>query len=258
MNNEKNIYFLENTEYNGFWNRLDFSSVFIDVKDYLIFLVFSIFLYLFVIFTLCFCSMKIKVFSWFTLVELVISITVIAVVITGVSVAMLQIASHHHYTQRQMDVYSDVKDFLLDTEYLEYSSGVLLTAPNRFDSLMLYNASGWILIGAFRQNATMTDLKLSLDSSVYGRDIVWIFEVSETVKDSILTNTGTVYSYGFNRWKLYKNLLAYQLDFQSISTGALAEMNLKCGVDYLEDFDALPKRQISFPADSYIELQFYF
>lgn len=145
--------------------------------------------------------------SWFSFVELTVSMAIMMVIIVWLSFTMTSIADNLRKWQSEINMYQDISDFFLDTKNISYSTGLVISQTGNYDTLLLYNNFGWVVVWSFDENANFSDYQLSTNNTVYWKKYLWYFNIWTWSLSTILASTWSIYSQKFNNWKLLNQVL---------------------------------------------------
>lgn len=178
-----------------------------------------------------------KWFKWFTLIELLISITISTLVIYWFSQLYINISDSIAFSQRKIIIYNDVKDFMTKLSYstVSYSSWFIISSSDKFDTLVLTNSwnENWYLLWVFDcNNKTGINLKLASNNVVYDSNCFWYFPLKKDQINNLISDSGSVYTSSFNAGIIYENLLSKSFTVKKYLPNNIFEINL----DFFDKF----------------------
>lgn len=173
----------------------------------------------------------------FTLVELLISISITVIVIFWFTSLYINISDNILSAEKKVIILNDIKDFTTKVSYSTtiYNTWIIISESNKFDTLILTNSwnTNWYLIWVFDcNNKSWIDFKLSSNSLAYDNNCFWYFPLKTSQINNIISNTWTIYTSSFNAWTLYKNLVVKNFTVQEFSPNHIFNLNL----DFFDNF----------------------
>lgn len=173
----------------------------------------------------------------FTLIELLIAITISSIVILGFTQIYTNIQDGILFSQRKAVIFNDIKDFTTKLSYSTnvYNSWFIITQTAKFDTLLMTNsgATDAYIIWVFDcTNTSGMNIKLASDNITYDNKCFWYFPLKQTQVASIITNNFSIYSANFNWWNLYSNLIVKNLVIKEFSPNHIFDLN----IDFFDSF----------------------
>lgn len=170
--------------------------------------------------------MKIQKKYWFTLIELVISISILFVVLSWISYSVFNLSWNVEKISYEVKIFDDLNDFIVDKNLFYYSSWVIITWSWKYDTILLYNSNNGYLISVFNDFNWWKNYKISGDKNTYKKDYLWYFKINKQILDNFLLNTWSLYSFEFNNWKIYKNLLVNDFFITPYNTWSIFQIDM--------------------------------
>jgi prepilin-type N-terminal cleavage/methylation domain-containing protein len=173
----------------------------------------------------------------FTLIELLISITISSIVILWFTQIYMSIQDSIIFSQRKAIVFNDIKDFTTKLTYSTnlYNSWLIISQIGKFDTLIMTNS--WLtdayLIWVFDcTNTSGINIKLASDNLIYDNKCFGYFPLKQSQITSIITNTWTIYTSAFNGWNIYPNLIVKNFVVKEFTPNHIFDLN----IDFFDSF----------------------
>ncbi len=193
-----------------------------------------------------------KTNKWLTLVELLISISILTMIIVWIWVSMSLISDNLSKWNIDIEIYNDANIFISESYLFRYNSWIILSW-----ALLLYDDKHWIVLWAFDYNKDNYDFKLAATWALYSKQVFWYFNIEENTLSWILNNTISLYDLAYNNWKVFNNLIAKKSDIVRYNTWTLFSFNLDIFRWTYDKYEWLSKTTF-IPKDDYIKLNFNF
>ncbi|MDD5213568.1 MAG: prepilin-type N-terminal cleavage/methylation domain-containing protein [Candidatus Gracilibacteria bacterium] len=173
----------------------------------------------------------------FTLIELIVAITISSIVILGFTQIYISIQDSILFSQKKAVIFNDIKDFTTKLSYSTniYNSGFVITQTGKFDTLIMTNSGGTdaYIIGVFDcTNTTGINIKLASDNLIYDNKCFGYFPIKQTQISSIITNNSSIYSASFNGGNLYSNLIVKNFGVKEFLPNHIFDLN----IDFFDSF----------------------
>lgn len=167
----------------------------------------------------------------FTLVELLISITITTLLITWFTMLYFNISDSIEFSKRKVEIYNDVKDFITKISYSSnlYNSWFIITSPWKYDTLILTDSwlTSWYIIWVYDcNNKTWLDSKLASWTWIYSNNCLWYFPLKQTQINTIISNSWTIYTSLYNAWIVYPNLFVSDFFLKEFSPNHIFDFNI--------------------------------
>lgn len=188
--------------------------------------------------------------SWFTLAELLISISISSIIIFWISLSISKISQNFSSSLAQTDIYSDVWEFFAQKNMFDSASGKVLSGW-----VLLYDEKGWVLIGSFLDTHQGADYTFSYDPTQYKPYYFWYFFVNSGTVLSIIDESINFGTLKLNRWAIYKKML-----IQNISVKAFPDQIYEMSLDLFKKAPKVygPRNEIFIPKDDILTLSLNF
>lgn len=150
---------------------------------------------------------------WFTLVEILISISILLIIVSIVSVTMIQVNQSVYSSQNDISIFDDVNTFWVESyQFKAYQSGIILTDSLWFPSLMLYDENNaGVILWVFKESQLWYNYRIATENTVFWWKYFWYFYVQDFQVQNILTWMQDLTQLNFNDGKLYQNLQVHDL-----------------------------------------------
>ena len=167
--------------------------------------------------------------KWFTLVEIVVSLSILIMIITIVSLSMWKIYNSIHTSTQSSQLFENVQSVFIEKyKTQEYSSWIVVQYSSWFSALVLYKPNGkWILYGTFDYNSKMYDYRLSRVNITYDKRYFWSFDLSKVQVDQILADPNTLLSRNFNNWRVFDRMLVNKFSISHIMLNNLYVLDIE-------------------------------
>lgn len=180
----------------------------------------------------------------FTLIELLISISISILIIFWFTTLYMNISESIVYSQRKVNILNDVKNFTTKLSYSTnlYNSWFIISQTDKFDTLILTNSGNlnWYIIWVFDcNNKTWVDIKLTQNNTIYDNNCFWYFPLKQTQISNIITDKQSIYNNSFNWWSIYSNIIVKSFKVSEFTPNHIFDLNLEL-FDYLY-FDFISK-----------------
>lgn len=145
--------------------------------------------------------------KWFTLIELIISISIVSIIIIGIWWVLIKMNQNFYESNYYINTYKEIIEIQNDIMKNPYYSGYILSW-SWYNSLLLENTynSWWILIWVFDKNMDFIDYKITNNNDIIRYNNLWYFYISETVLNDIKNTPANIKNYTFNKWKIFSNI----------------------------------------------------
>lgn len=164
--------------------------------------------------------------KWFTLVELIVSVSIISILSIVIWWFLSQISKNFYDNSNDLQIYSNIINFQNQITKNDFNSWIVIKNINYYDSLVLKNSfnSGWIIIWIFDKNSSMIDNELKEKTSATLPSL-WYFFIDDYFY--ILNNTWSIYTGTFNKWETFPNLNISNFEVKEYNTWTIFDLNIK-------------------------------
>lgn len=191
--------------------------------------------------------------TWFTLIELSISVFILTIIIVWISFSITKISDNFSDTTIKTDIFQEIKDFNFDISLFQYNSWVIFTG-----GLLLYNDKSWILIGSFLDKNNGYDYTFSYNPNLYDKNYFWYFVLSQNVLSWVLNNTTNIKTLTYNNGKIYKKLAIKDLAISKYNTGKIFEIDINIFKRYFSDMTGKNKGEYFLKPEDYLKFNLNF
>lgn len=191
--------------------------------------------------------------KWFTIVELVISMSILWIIILWISFSLVRISENLSDANLKWNIFSDIKEFLYDSYFFNYNSWKILSW-----SLLLYNDKTWIIIWNFLDENNWYDYQIISNDLVYNKGYLWYFKVNENILPNILNNSINVLSLSFNDGKIFKNILLKNFEIIPYNSERIFEINIEVFKNPMKNYFWQNKSDLFIPKNDYLKFNFNF
>lgn len=155
---------------------------------------------------------------WFTLLELLVSITILSFIVFIISFFLINISKTVETSTWESIIYEDLSNFLIDNYNFHYLSWMIITNSWKFPVLLKYNSWwNWILFWVFSDNPNWYNFSLSNNDSIYNKKYLGYFFLNQSSLNSVLSSPTSIYNLKFNNWKVFKNIILKDFTINYIS-----------------------------------------
>ncbi len=190
---------------------------------------------------------------WFTLIELTISILIISILILWISFSIVKVSKNLSYTMQEVNIFSQIKDFYIDSNFFLYNQGEILTGW-----ILLHNNKYGILIGSFVDNFWWYNYSFRYNSQQYDKNLFWYFFIPPEMFSQYVWNPNYFYEVSFNDGKIFDNLFIQQMDLYSYNTGAIIRLELNIFRNYSDYFQWKSRNEILVPKEDILKFNLIF
>ncbi len=172
----------------------------------------------------------------FTLIEVVISIAITAMVIGGSTYFILKASSEVQSAKNRTQIHVEMTSFIekMNSIRTNYSSGnILVDSSSGYDVILFMNtwATAGVLIGVVNTATTDTqNTPIKLDGvtnfSTYNHKTIGVQELTKTQLTSLLSNPSLAYHVEFQSDRYYPNLLAQGFSATKYNSGSLLVLDI--------------------------------
>lgn len=187
--------------------------------------------------------------SGFTLVEMIISVTISALIIGGSSFFIFKTNSDAQTTKNRTQIHTEMTTYMDRMNYVRsnYSTGsILVDTPNGYDVILLANsgATAGVLIGVVNLALTDSTGGAKLDpvsgSGTYGNKALGVQELTSTQVSSLVSTPTNAYNVVFQSNRYYPALQAQRFSVTTYNSGSLFEINAGIYERFLETLAGKP------------------
>ncbi len=173
--------------------------------------------------------------SWFTLMEMVISITISALIIGGSSYFILKTNSETQTAKNRTKIHTEMTTFIEKMNYLRgnYSTGgILIDNMYGYDTLVLTNSgqTSGVLIWVVNLASLDTNDGAKLDPlawfSTYDNKVIGIQELTNSQLTSVLSVPSNAYNITFQSDRYYSWLHAQWFSATTYNSGSIIELDI--------------------------------
>ena len=176
--------------------------------------------------------------QWFTLTELIIGITISAVVLLAVFGFISNVMSDFWKSRKKTEFITTLYDFTAKVnEYKAvYKNSLVIDTSWGHDTLFLYNTgSTGVIFGVV--DIVSWQLDAVVNSNTYWSKLLWYRELSSTQVSDVISDNTQVYTYNFFLDKLFRDMYIKWLQMEPYNTWALVNLDLEILVYYKDDLD---------------------
>lgn len=166
-----------------------------------------------------------KTNSWFTLVELIVSISILWLILTWISIAFINTSKYISKWNKVDLLWNDIFEFITNSYSFYYSTWHIIKHSEYFDSIILEKKywSGWVLIWVF--NNWDYDYTLAQNQIIWDYNF-WYFNLNESILEEIKNDNNYIYNINYNNWKIFNNMDIYNLNASQMENSILIELEL--------------------------------
>lgn len=172
----------------------------------------------------------------FTLTELIIWITISAVVLLAVLWFISNVMSDFWKSRKKTEFITTLYDFTTKVnEYRAIHSNIEIISQSwAFDTLMLYSTwSTGVLFGVV--NVWSGTLDLPSNKTIYSKKFLWYKELTSNQVNDRLISSGSIYDYNFFKDKVFRDMYVTWFDLTSYNSGSLVNLDLDLLVYYKDN-----------------------
>ncbi|MCK9272269.1 prepilin-type N-terminal cleavage/methylation domain-containing protein [Candidatus Gracilibacteria bacterium] len=179
----------------------------------------------------------------FTVLEIVIAISISTMVMLGLSFFISEINSKIISSQNKGNIYTSINDFIdkVGVKKNLYGSSTILTQNQNYNTLLLTNtlSNGGILIGVVNNNK-ISPYYMKLDPvgnySTYDNKVLGVRQLTQNQITEIKTNSGSIYNIEFFEDNLFPNLQVKSFNLIDYNLGSIVEMNITFYESFLQGY----------------------
>lgn len=169
----------------------------------------------------------------FTVLEIVIAMTISVMVMLWLSFFISEINSKIISSQNKWNIYTGINDFIdkVGVKKNLYWSSTILDQNQNYNALLMTNNSlnGGILIWVVNNNKSSPDY-LKLDPiwnyHIYDNKVLAIRQLTQSQISEILANSGSIYGIEFFEDNLFPNLFVKSFNLIGFNSGAIVETKI--------------------------------
>lgn len=185
----------------------------------------------------------------FTLMEMIISITISALIIGGSSYFIFKTNSDAQTAKNRTKVHTEMTTFIERMNYIRnnYSTGsILVDTPNGYDVLVFTNsgATTGVLVGVVNLSTLDSNGGAKLDpasgSGTYGSKALGIQELTNSQLASLLGTPANAYNVTFQSDRYYTALQPQKFAATTYNSGGLFEIDAGIYERFLDTLNGLP------------------
>ncbi len=185
-----------------------------------------------------------KNFKWFTLTELIIGITISAVVLLAVLGFISNVMSDFGKTRKKTEFITTLYDFTAKVnEYTAlYDNSSIINTVNWHDVLFLYNTgSTGVIFWIVNDSGSLDSVA---NAWIYDSKLIGYKELTATQVNDTILDSNEVYWYSFFGDKIFHDMYMKSFEMISFNSWALVNLDLEILVYYKpdligQDFDTL-------------------
>ncbi len=175
----------------------------------------------------------------FTLIEIIIAITISVIVMGGVFTFLTRLQADIIASKQKTAVYTNLSDFIGTMRNFTklYESAGLVVDGTGYDVVLMTkrDKTAGVLIGVVEQGTGSTSrLDPIADKDIYGKKVIAYQKITTWQIDSILANTGSVYDIDFTDEGLFKDLSVTDFAITPYNAGSIFEYKISVEVPYYE------------------------
>lgn len=175
----------------------------------------------------------------FTLIEIIIAITISVIVMGGVFTFLTRLQSDIIASKQKTAVYTNLSDFIATMRNFTklYESAWLVVDGTGYDVMMMVkrDKTAGVLIGVVAQGTGSTSRLDPIDNKdIYGRKVIAYQRIIGSQITSILANTGSVYTIDFADDGLFKDLTVTDFTVVPYNAGSIFEYKISVEIPYYE------------------------
>ncbi|MGE4443606.1 MAG: type II secretion system protein [Candidatus Altimarinota bacterium] len=189
----------------------------------------------------------------FTLIELSISVFILAIIIVGISFSIMKISQNFSDTTIKTDIFQDIKDFSFDTSLIQYNSGIIFTG-----GILLHNEKNGILIGSFLDNNQGYNYTFSYNPELYNKYYFGYFFLNQNMLSGVLNHHTNIEDLNYNNGKIYKKLIIKDLNILAYNDGDIFEIELNIFKRYMSNFAGKNKQEYFLKTEDYLKFNLNF
>ena len=191
----------------------------------------------------------------FTLVELVVSISILMIVVWIVWITLINVSDSIKNTSIDKNIFDDVNDFLANSYNFNYSSWKIITWTWYNDALFLYNLwIWWVVVWSFdNKNNSNNNYTISINDWKYNKKYFWYFFINKDKIVSFLNDNSRFFSQKFNDGKIYNNIILKNITFSQWNN-YLFYISMEIFREFLADYSWQLIDKILIPQDNYIKI----
>lgn len=191
--------------------------------------------------------------TWFTLIELSISVFILAIIIVGISFSIMKISQNFSDSAIKTDIFQDIKEFSFDTSLIQYNSWIIYTGW-----VLFYNEKSWILIGSFLDNHQWYNYTFWYNPELYNKYYLWYFFLNQNTLSGVLNNHTNITDLNYNNGKIYKKLMIKDIAILTYNSGEIFEINLDIFKKYVPNLTGKNKQEYFLKIDDYLKFNLNF
>lgn len=175
----------------------------------------------------------------FTLIEIIIAITISVIVMGGVFTFLTRLQSDIIASKQKTAVYTNLSDFIGTMRNFTklYESAGLVVDGTGYDVMMMVkrDKTAGVLIGVVAQGTgSISRLDPIANKDTYGRKVIAYQRITGSQITSILANTGSVYTIDFADDGLFKDLTVTDFSIIPYNAGSIFEYKISVEIPYYE------------------------
>lgn len=165
--------------------------------------------------------------KWFTLIELVISVSIISILTIWIWWFLVKISDNFYNNSNDLNIYNEIITFQNDITKLNLTWWILIKwDENHFDSIIFKNTynSWWLIISIFDKNTSLIDNQITNSKNYNNYHNLWYFFIDDYLY--IASNTWSIYSSSFNRWQIFPKTNIYDFNITEFDN-KIYKLNIK-------------------------------
>lgn len=175
----------------------------------------------------------------FTLIEIIVAITISVIVMGGVFMFLTRLQGDIIASKQKTAVYTNLSDFIATMRNFTklYESAALVVDGTGYDVMMMVkrDKTAGVLIGVVAQGTgSISRLDPIANKDIYGKKVIAYQKLTTWQIDSILANTGSVYTIDFADDGLFKDLTVTNFAVVPYNAGSIFEYKISVEIPYYE------------------------
>lgn len=197
---------------------------------------------------------------WFTLIEIVVSLSILMIILTIVSLSVLNVNKSIYMAGKETAVFDDLNELLIDKYKLSrYNSGIIISYSSGYDALLLF--SQWwkgTVFWVFDTNQKWYDYKLAQSNLTYENKTFWVFELTSWQVLSVLWDIQILKSMKLNNWKIFQNVIVNYMQISPLQSWEIFQIDLEVFLDLPEILVWKLKSEYQIEKENLIKLRINF
>lgn len=176
--------------------------------------------------------------KWFTLTELILGVSISAVVLLVVFSFMANVMNDFWKSRKKTEFITNFYSFTskLDEYKAIFNSGAVINNSWWTDALFLYTPGAeWVLFWIVDKNTLSLDTIANADT--YGPKHIWYKELTTSQVSDVLSNSWAIYGYDFFRDKIFSNIYIKDFQITPYNTTALFNVDVDILIYYRSTLD---------------------